>query len=320
MPAGILVVGTISSDNVSTPRSAAEAALGGSGSYAALSAAFHAHESGIDIAIASRVGGDEAGASALRVIKGAGIDTNGIERFDGSTFRWQVRYEGSMEMAMTEVTNYGVLDGFRPTIEGRWKDARILFCANCDPEAQASALDRVHDPEIIALDSMACWIESHPEALSRCLRRIDVLFLNEHEARLLAGEGDVVRSIEAIRSGAALVGGASAGSGPPIVVIKRGDLGAIATSPQGVVALPGHPTPHTLDPTGCGDAFGGAFLGRLAQRRPASVGIEEIRDAMMHAIVMSSFVVESHGADCLTRLDRGAYRARLDLQRRIIGL
>ena len=164
------------------------------------------------------------------------------------------------------------------------------------------------------------WIETEFEQLSLALRKADIAILNEEEVCAISSEGIFIKAIQPILSGAVLHGGESAGPGPRGLVIKRGSSGAFAYLPCGVIALPAFPVDEVVDPTGCGDSFAGALLANMAGRKGVLNDLESMRSAMVHAIVTSSFTIGGLGSNKLQGLERGAYHARMDRYRRIVGL
>jgi hypothetical protein len=319
MASDVLIVGSIGFDDIETDVSTVTGVIGGSASFAGMAASFITYDSAKKVSLVSRVGND-FGVERELIFEQAGIDLSNVERLAGESFRWSARYSTSLATAETLSTSYNVFEGFVPNLDKSELSPRILLCANCAPQIQVAMLESIAGVELVALDSMAKWISSDIDLLSDALRLIDILFLNEQEIRLLAGTPNLTKAVALVRSGEALVGGLNAGRGPGVVIVKRGDLGAIAFTSSGIISLPGYPTGKLVDPTGCGDSFAGALLARLVRREPVNIQIDDLRDAMVYAIVFSSFTIESHGAESLARLDRAAFHARLDGYRRIVGI
>jgi len=319
MNSDLLVVGSIGFDDIETDVSSVTDVIGGSAAFAGLAASFIGSDTSLKVSLVARVG-DDFSVERERLFEESGIDLSNVERMDGESFHWSARYSSTLAAAETLSTSYNVFEGFTPALDKSALSPRILLCANCDPQIQIALLDSISGVELVALDSMAKWITSDSELLSKALRQIDVLLLNEREIRLLASTPNLIESVAKVRSGEALEGGSEAGDGPDVVIVKRGDLGAIAFTPLGIISLPGYPTDKLVDPTGCGDSFAGALLARLARREPVSTSIDDLRNAMVYAIVLSSFTIENHGAESLAGLDRAAFHARLDRYRRIVGI
>ncbi len=325
MTSDVMIVGSIGLDNIETDASTVTDVIGGSASFAGVAASFIGSDAALKVSIISRVG-DDFGNEREQIFEGAGIDLSNVERNVGKSFRWSARYSTSLAAAETLSTSYNVFEDFIPHLEGSEISPRILLCANCAPQIQLAMLKSVTGVELVALDSMAKWISAEGDLLSDALGQIDILLLNEEEIRLLAGTSNLTKAAELVRAGEVFDEDFNAGegnavvAGPNIVIVKRGDLGAIAFTPSGIISLPGYPTDKLVDPTGCGDSFAGALLARLARRQPVSIRIDDLRDAMVYAIVLSSLTIESHGVESLARLDRATFHARLDRYRRIVGI
>lgn len=339
----LVVVGTLAYDDIGTDAGEVHHALGGSATYAGLASTFHAQRTrrrhpadGADdaahIGVVSVVGEDFDTAD-WEMLTQHGLDLGGVERqAGGATFRWSGRYAGAMAEAETLDTQLNVLMGFEPQVPEPWQAPAVLFCANIDPRLQARVLDACTPRRFSAMDSMNFWIDTALEELSEVLRRVDVCILNDGEVRQLAGDANLVRAAQAVRSGAALVGGERAGPGPQVLIVKRGEHGVLALTPHGMLALPAFPTEVLQDPTGCGDSFAGTLLTLLAmpvddegarwavEDVPALPTYDELRRALIHATVTASFTLEAFGTAALAGLGEAAYERRLEQYRAIIGL
>ncbi len=306
----IVVTGTIGLDTVETPFGKVEAALGGSASYFALAASLYS-----SVSIVSVVGEDfPAGYQELltrrRPHGGSPIDLTSVARLPGQTFRWGGRYRYDLNTRDTLFTDLNVLTEFRPVLKEAERSAPYVFLANVDPALQAQALDQARQPRLTMLDTMNLWIEHSREALTEVLRRVDVVLVNDEEAREYTGEYSVFKAARAIRD-----------LGPRIVIVKRGEYGAILASDGGYFFLPGYPLEDPRDPTGAGDSFAGGFLGYLASvdmtlpeaggaalaRHPS---MASIRRALVHASVVASFAVEQFSVEALVELTPEQVRAR----------
>ena len=306
----IVVTGTIGLDTVETPFGKVEAALGGSASYFALAASLYS-----SVSIVSVVGEDfPAGYRELltrrRPHGGSPIDLTSVARLPGQTFRWGGRYRYDLNTRDTLFTDLNVLTEFRPVLKDAERSAPYVFLANVDPVLQAQVLDQVRQPRLTVLDTMNLWIEHSRAALTDVLRRVDVVLVNDEEAREYTGEYSVFKAARAIRA-----------LGPRIVIVKRGEYGAILVSDGGYFFLPGYPLEDPRDPTGAGDSFAGGFLGYLASvdmtlpdtgdaalaRHPS---MASIRRALVHASVVASFAVEQFSVEALVELTPEQVRAR----------
>ena len=308
-------------DNIQTPTSYGADILGGSAIHSSISAAFHLP---LMPGMLPRVGaigpiGKDFRESDLQLLNDKGINTEGISKLSGKTFRWSGKYEGTMNDAQTISTEINVLGDFKPKIPDFWNDIDILFCANMHPLSQVKILGEC-SPKISVLDTFMLWINTEFEALSEALRRVDIAILNEEEVCAISDEDIVTKAAEKIISGEALNGGKSAGKGPRSLIIKRGSGGVLAYLPCGTISLPSYPTKEVIDPTGCGDSFAGAFLANIVGCVGAMEDIEIMRNALVQATVTSSFIIGGLGSINLLNLQKGKYHARVDKYRRIVGL
>ncbi len=321
----VVIVGSLAYDDLETDSGSVEDSLGGSGTFAGLSSAFHASRR-LDPGGTLPVGlvcaiGDDFKSKDLDLLKSAGLNLDGIEQIDGGrTFRWKGRYEGDMSQAITIETQQNVLEDYKPKVPAAWWSPRLLFLANNHPSIQAHVLDQCEGAKFTALDSMNLWINIAFEPLSDVLRRVDLAILNDMEVRMIAKDDNLVRAAQSIRSGACLEGGESAGNGPDIIVVKKGEHGSVTLFENGIIVLPAYPTAEVVDPTGCGDTFAGALLTHLSESESIKPTADELHSALLHATVTASFTLSAFGIDGLTRLERGEYHARLDSFRRMIGL
>ena len=318
----VVIVGTLAYDDLETEAGSVSDSLGGSGTFAGLSAAFHASrrsDSGgtLPVGLVCAIGEDFR-QTDLDLLAQAGLDLSGIERIEGSrTFRWRGRYDGDMAQATTLETQQNVLEDYEPKVPVAWWAPRILFLANNHPLIQAQVLDQCEGAEFTALDSMNLWINIAFEALSDVLRRVDLAILNDMEVRMIAKDDNLIRAAHAIRSGECLAG---EGEGPSILVVKKGEHGVVALTDHGIIALPAYPTADLVDPTGCGDSFAGALLTHLSEGEDPVPTQVELHSALVHATVTASFTLSEFGTAGLIGLERGEYHARLDRYRRMVGL
>jgi len=294
----LLVVGSVALDSLETPFGVREDVLGGSATYFSTAASFFA-----PVRVVAVVGEDfpEAHVDFLR---GRGVDLAGLERRPGRTFRWSGRYEFDLNQAHTLDTQLNVFADFRPELPEGFRDSSHVFLGNIDPELQLRVLDQVRAPRIVAADTMNFWIASKRAALLEVLGRVDLLFVNDAEARQLAGEHNIVKAARAILS-----------LGPSAVVVKRGEYGALFFAGSDVFASSAYPLAELFDPTGAGDSFAGGFMGYLA--RSGSLDPSAMRRAMVVGSVLASFAVERFSLDRLRDLDPGEIRARYSEFRRL---
>jgi hypothetical protein len=225
------------------------------------------------------------------------VDLGGLERVAGKTFRWSGVYAPDFSTRTTLDTQLNVFQDFRPKLPAAWTGSEYVFLANIDPVLQLSVLEQTTKPRFVACDTMNFWIEGKRPELLRLLERVDMLLLNDEEARQLSGEANLPAAARAIRA-----------LGPRAVVIKRGDAGALLFHEGGVFAAPAFPIENVVDPTGAGDSFAGGFMGWMA--REGDLGPTTIRTAMILGSVLASFSVEDFSLDRFRRLDLGQIRER----------
>jgi sugar/nucleoside kinase (ribokinase family) len=271
-----LVVGSVAIDAIETPFGKVDDALGGSANYFAAAASLLA-----PVGVVAVVG-DDYDMSRLDFLRDRGVDLSGIERREGESFFWAGRYAYDLNSRDTLETRLGVFADFDPVIPDRFRDAEWIFLGNIDPTLQLQVLEQVRAPRLVACDTMNYWIERTPDTLLRLLEHVDVLLVNDAEARELSGDHNLVRAASWIRE-----------RGPQLVVIKKGEHGAILFGPDATFFVPGFPLEDVFDPTGAGDAFAGGFLGYLAAS--GSTDASDLKRAMVYGSVMGSFAVEAFG-------------------------
>jgi len=288
----ILAVGSLAFDSVSTPAGTAEKVLGGSLNFFSISASFFNPLQLVGVV------GEDFPKDHLDYLAKRRIDISGISTVAGKTFHWTGKYEGDMNEAITLSTQLNVFEHFNPEIPEKFRDAEYVFLGNIAPELQLSVLDQVRKPKLIALDSMNFWITGRRDALLKVLARIDLLSINEGEAKLLAGESNIVLAAEKILS-----------MGPKAVVVKRGEYGAFMFFENEIFSAPAVPIRKVVDPTGAGDTFAGGMIGYLASQ---GAGLEKnaLRKAVINGSVMASFTVEDFSFRRLQRLERQEIDAR----------
>lgn len=281
----ILAVGSVAFDTIKNPFGEASRVVGGSATYFSVAASFFT-----DVRLVAVVGEDFADQGAS-VFQGRSIDLTGLQTVPGETFRWKGEYGFDLNTRETIYTKLNVFEQFRPDIPEAYRSSPLVFLGNIHPRLQLDVLDQVVEPRLVAADTMNYWIEGTPEELHEVLKRIDVLIINDSEARELSREANLVRAARSIRS-----------MGPGTVVIKRGENGVLMTCPGEVefFAAPAMPLEEVFDPTGAGDTFAGGFMGSLA-----TCG-ELTEAAMARAIIygsaLASFAVEDFSLDRLLRL------------------
>ena len=279
----ILVVGSIAYDTVKTPFGEAENVLGGSASYFSVAASFFT-----PVRLVAAVGEDFR-AEDRAVLERRDIDLSGLRTEKGKTFRWSGKYGYNLNEAHTLETALNVFEHFQPKLPDSYGDSELVFLANIDPDLQRQVLEQVKDPKLVALDTMNFWIDSKLDSLRRTLSEIDLLMINDGEARQLTGEANLVRAAQRIFEW-----------GPSTLVVKRGEYGALMFTRESTFAAPAYPLESVLDPTGAGDSFAGGFMGYLANS--GNFGEPSIRQAIIMGSVMASFNVEAFSLDRLGKL------------------
>ncbi len=289
----LLIIGSIALDDIQTPFARGTRIPGGSAVYAALAGSIFTRCS-----ILACVGKDFPG-TFLRFLDRRGIDTALLEVLKGKTFRWCGYYDTDLNVAHTKKTELNVFEHFRPRLSPHRRDFDTVLLANIDPVLQYSVVAQLNKPRIIAADTMNFWIQNRKKDLVRLIRTIDILFVNEHEARMLAQRHNILAAARHI-----------AGMGVKTLVIKRGEYGAILMHGTRLTMIPAFPLEAPIDPTGAGDSFAGAFLGYLDACR--TVSMRSLKTALWYATVVSSFTVGRLGSGGLTRLDKRVIKNRLN--------
>lgn len=269
----ILVVGSVAFDSVETPFGRVENVLGGSATYFSTSASFFT-----DVNLVAVVGEDFP-QEHLEFLKSRNVNVDGLSESPGKTFHWQGKYGYDLNEAQTLATHLNVFEHFKPVIPDAYKDAEYLFLANIDPELQMEVLNQVRKPRVIACDTMNFWISSKPDALKKVIERVDILVINEGEARQFSQEANLVKAARKIVD-----------LGLKTLIIKRGEYGVLMFNGASVFAAPAYPLEEVFDPTGAGDTFAGGFMGYLANTGDTSEA--GIRQAIIFGSVMASFNVE----------------------------
>jgi sugar/nucleoside kinase (ribokinase family) len=272
----LLVVGSIALDSIFTPFGETADALGGSAVYFSVAGSI-LHP----IQVVGVVGQDYPVAELER-LGNRGIDWSGVERVDGESFRWKGKYSYDLQSRETLETRLGVFADFQPKLPPAFRSSRFLFLGNIDPELQLGVLEQVQHPELVVCDTMNYWIQSKKASLMRLLSRVDVLMVNDSEARELSGDWNIHRAGRWILQ-----------HGPKRVVIKQGEHGALLIEQKRTFYVPAFPLETVFDPTGAGDAFAGGFMAYLA--RTKSITEENLRRAMVYGAAMGSYAVEQFG-------------------------
>ncbi len=272
----LLVVGSVALDSIFTPFGETADALGGSAVFFSVAGSI-LHP----VRVVGVVGRDYP-VHELDRLAARGIDWSGVERAEGESFRWKGKYSYDLQSRETLETRLGVFAHFQPKLPAAFRDAQYLFLGNIDPELQLGVLEQVPNAKLVACDTMNYWIQGKRDALMALLKRVDILLVNDGEARELSGDWNIHRAGRWILQ-----------NGPKRVVIKQGEYGALLMSEGRTFFTPAFPLEEVFDPTGAGDAFAGGFMGYLA--RHGTLNDEEFRRAMIYGSVMGSFAVSQFG-------------------------
>jgi len=266
----LLVVGSVALDSVKTPFGEIKEGLGGSATYFSIAAGCFTKVRLVAVV------GEDFPAKHVSFLKSRGVDLRGLSRAKGKTFRWKGFYGDDMNEAKTLRTDLNVFETFRPELP---------------PDLQRSVVDQIPDPYLVACDTMNYWISSKPKALRRTLSRVDILFVNDGEARQLAGGSNILKAARRLLA-----------MGPSTVVIKRGEYGALLFRKDSLFWAPAYPLETVKDPTGAGDSFAGGFMGYLSRRK----GLTEtrLRRALIYGSIMASFNVEGFSLNRLRKIKR----------------
>jgi len=297
----ILVVGTVALDTVKTPFGKKKDILGGSATFFSLAARLFS-----PVNLVAVVGRDFP-EKHIRFLKEKGIDLSGLAVEKGKTFRWEGEYGWDFSNPRTLATHLNVLSGFNPQIPEKYKKSDYVFLANIDPRIQMKALREMRKPRVVACDTMNFWIENRRKALLELLKRIDIFFLNESEARQLTGEPNLVRAARGIRK-----------MGPSRIIVKKGEHGSILFSDHSVFCTPAYLLESIFDPTGAGDTFAGGVMGYLATRKKP--GRLALREAVVYGNIMATFAVEGFGPGRVGKISRRDISRRFRQFRRITSL
>jgi sugar/nucleoside kinase (ribokinase family) len=290
--APLLVVGSVALDTVETSRDRREEILGGAACFSCCAASFFAPTRLVGVV------GSDFPAAHEGFLKSRGIDLGGLERANGRTFRWAGRYAADFNTRTTLDTQLNVFETFKPKLPVAWTETPYVFLANIDPVLQLGVLEQVRRPRFSACDTMNFWIGGKRDDLLRVLARVDMLLLNDEEARQLSGEASLPAAARAISA-----------LGPKAVVIKRGDAGALLFQGSDVFAAPAFPLDNVVDPTGAGDSFAGGFMGCLASAGDTSPAA--VRSALAAGTVLASYCVEDFSLDRFRTLDQAQIRRRI---------
>lgn len=296
----VLVVGSVALDSVQTPFGKADDVLGGSGVFFSASACHFT-----PVQVVGIVGSDYP-VEKLAQLEKHGVDLAGLERAEGSSFRWRGLYRHDLNSAETLETHLGVFSNFMPKIPEQFRSAPFVFLGNIDPRLQLDVLNQVKRPKLVACDTMNFWIESRRPELLELLKQVDIVTLNDGEARQLTEQANLVKAARWIMD-----------IGPKHVIIKKGEHGAFLFSEKSIFFAPAYPLESVFDPTGAGDSFAGGFIGYLA--RTADLSEENMRRAVIYGCAMGSFAVEKFSIERLMEINRDDINKRVAELRKLVA-
>lgn len=304
----ILAVGSVAFDTITTPSGHVDNELGGSATHFSIAASYFT-----PVRVVAVVG-DDFTAQHEAIFKTRGIDTRGIERAPGKTFRWGGKYTENFNEAKTDFTELNVFEKFQPRIPAEYGDSKLLFLGNIHPTLQAAVRRDLPNVKLVAGDTMNYWIQSTLPELHQTLRVMDILLINDGEAKMLSGDANVLRASQKVLA-----------MGPKALVIKHGEYGSTVFFREGAFGIGRHPfraptlpLAEVIDPTGAGDAFAGGFLGYIASQE--EINREVLKRALFYGGVMGSFAVENFGSRRLVSLKREEIEERFEIFRELTHL
>ena len=291
----LLAVGTVAFDAIETPFGKTDKILGGSGTFVGLAAS----QFGVETGVVSVVGGDFP-QEYLDMMNAKGINTDGVEIIkEGKTFFWSGKYHNDMNSRDTLITELNVLENFQPVVPENFKDADIVMFGNLHPLVQASVLEQMSKrPKLVVLDTMNFWMDISLNELHDVLKKVDVITINDEEARQLSGEYSLVNAAKKIHE-----------MGPKYVVIKKGEHGALLFNEGNMFFAPALPLAEVFDPTGAGDTFAGGFCGYLTKTQ--DVSFDNMKNAIIYGSNLASFCVEKFGTERMQELTEKEVKNRL---------
>ncbi|MCX8159371.1 MAG: PfkB family carbohydrate kinase [Candidatus Saccharicenans sp.] len=276
----LIIIGSVAFDTIETPSGRRDRIIGGSGTYAALAASFFTRPGLVSVV------GRDFPRRFLDRLRSRKIDLSGLKIKKGRTFHWHGRYDQDPNVRTTLKTELNVLRDFKPVLPESFRKADLVFLSNLDPESHDFILGQLSGVRLLAMDTIRYWIDNKPEALLRAIQKVDVLFVNDEECRLIARELNLVRAGRQLQA-----------AGPKVVVVKKGEHGAMLFGKNFVFGVVANPCERVVDPTGAGDAFAGAFLGYLDSTGRFSQ--RELRKAAVYGNLVASLVIEDFGVEGL---------------------
>jgi sugar/nucleoside kinase (ribokinase family) len=301
-PSPLLVVGSVAFDNVITPHAEQERILGGAASYCSFAASYYANVRMVGVV------GNDFGESDLDRLRARGIDLEGVKRDEsGPTFFWKGKYHENFNRRDTLDIRLNVFENFRPDLPPSYLDSEFVLLGNIHPALQMHVLDQLSGNPFILADTIDLWIETEREALLSLIQKVSLFVINDSEAEEMTGESNIILAGDKLRQ-----------MGPKSVIIKKGEHGAVLFHEDGKFALPAFPVTQLNDPTGAGDSFAGALIGRLASRNRTD--FSAIKEAMLYATCTASLTVEAFGCDRLESAGKSEIEQRVSSLNQLISV
>lgn len=298
----LLVVGSVAFDNVITPQAEQERILGGAASYCSFAASYYTQVRMVGVV------GNDFGESDLDRLRARGIDLEGVKKDDsGPTFFWKGKYHENFNRRDTLDIQLNVFEKFRPDLPESYKDSSFVLLGNIHPALQMHVLDQLAGNSFVLADTIDLWIETERESLLSLIKKVSLFVINDSEAEELTGESNVILAGEKLRQ-----------MGPESIIIKKGEHGAILFHEEGMFALPAYPVTQLHDPTGAGDSFAGALIGRLSSRNRSD--FSAIKEAMLYATCTASLTVEAFGCDRLESVGKSEIEERVASLNQLISV
>ncbi|MEN0057532.1 MAG: PfkB family carbohydrate kinase [Bdellovibrio sp.] len=299
----ILVVGSLAYDSIETPSGKVDRALGGSANYFSLAASLFSKVRVVGVV------GEDYDQKDYDMLQSRGVDLGGLSRVPGKTFHWAGSYEGDLNEAKTLKTELNVFEHFNPQLPAHFKDSSFVFLANIAPELQLQVLEQVQAPKFVGMDTMNFWISIKKDKLIEVLKKVDLVLINEGEAKMLTGAANAIAAAPTITSW-----------GPRAVVIKRGEYGfAMYSRDEGYFILPAMPIPKVIDPTGAGDTFAGGFFGYLAAQKTTPT-IAHLKQACIMGSMMASHTIQDFSVKSLAKVTLSDLEKRLAEYKKVITI
>jgi sugar/nucleoside kinase (ribokinase family) len=287
----LLVIGSLGLDTVETPFGTVENAIGGTAVYCSVSASYFTQVNLVGVV------GEDFPSAEIAFLRSRGVDLDGLEIKPGKSFSWGGRYGFDLNSRDTLFTHLNVFETFNPRLPEKYRATPFVFLGNIGPDLQLSVLEQISQPQLVALDTMNYWIERTPAELARVLKSVDVLLVNDAEMRQLSGEHNLIKAARQVRA-----------MGPKIIVVKKGEHGAIMINDGRFFYAPAFPLENVFDPTGAGDTFAGGFMGYLSKCR--RIDEDALRQAIIYGSTFASFVVEDFSIGRLRHLREEEIRTR----------